>query len=1238
MNKIFTALIVLFITIVGALFAVPYFVDWNRHRDIFEQEATRLLGREVRVVGPVNLRLLPFPYFSFDKIRVAGAAGESGEAFFRADALTVRLSVPPLLRGVVEASEIDVKRPVLRLAVDDKSVGNWPNLSLHQVTLAYLPNNLALEAVRISDGMLALQAQNGVELTRFEKVNGELSAPALEGPYRFRGTFESAGVERELRVATAKPEADGTVRFKASLRLTESGSLFALDGRVTDLGGHQHVAGELTAQILTLGKQAGGAMSNQRVGAFDLRATLNAHSTGALLSDLAVSFDNDGRPQLISGTATADWRERLKIEARLSSYWLDLDRIVGAGESALPLEVALASVRYFIALLPVEANTRARFSVDQANLAGDGLSSLQVEIARSGPMFDIEGLRVGLPGGSRLELTGSLTGPSEAPVFSGDVSLRGASIARLSAWLAARAHNVETKSDSGFGFRARLTLEPGRAVAQDIVGELAGTAIAGEASYRWQGRPELAVRLQGARLDTSAILPTTDLADLIRHLMGAAVETMTGTAARPTVDVIVGMRIGQLITRQRTFRDVVAELQYKDGALKVPVLRVSGEEGYGLEIEGEVRDVASRPNGAVHGMIRAENVEALVALAQLLDLPIELGTDSKRPDLLVPLRLAGSAVFGARMPAATDIAADGEASGMRIHLDMRLDGNIMQWRAAGVDLTASLESAESVKLTGLLLAERNGPDHPRPLAQSQPGRGRLLIKATGIPDQRINALATLASPEFGLQFRGQAVLADSAVKIDGNIDLNAADAGQLAGPLQLQSGFRLDKLPIAGTARVAISGGLVRFEGMAFDIAGKEVTGRLTFATSGNHRSVDGRLKVGDTKVAALLLPLLDQRLAGISAAKAAVVDATDMIWPDEPFDFALFDQLDGQVEVEARRLALADRVSLSPAVLKIAVKNGRLETALEGTGLSGKWTGAATLERSGNSIVVTGMLQLADGSLDRMAIDSAGRPHLTGPVQASLTFHGQGSSPRDIVTSLQGSGTLDIGEAFLAHLSPDAALSAVERAFNASVENLAPVLVQSLTTNLAATTLLLGPRQLTLELTEGTVRAQPLVIDTARGNTTGQTRLNLQDFRFVSDWRIVLPAFASREGASTSTLPPILIVHSGLLGRPDSVAGQIDTGALERELMVRKMERDVDELERWRRNNEQRPLGRTSVTPASSKAAPETLTPAGAKALPEAELPPSAPDQRRSVERKSGVSNKKSWLPQIESVLPFDQ
>ena len=40
----------------------------------------------------------------------------------------MRLSVPPLLKGIIEANEIELKRPVLRLAVDADGGGNWRTL------------------------------------------------------------------------------------------------------------------------------------------------------------------------------------------------------------------------------------------------------------------------------------------------------------------------------------------------------------------------------------------------------------------------------------------------------------------------------------------------------------------------------------------------------------------------------------------------------------------------------------------------------------------------------------------------------------------------------------------------------------------------------------------------------------------------------------------------------------------------------------------------------------------------------------------------------------------------------------------------------------------------------------------------------------------------------------------------------------------------------------------------------
>ena len=71
MSNFVIAIAVFLITVIGALFAIPYFVDWNGYRSVFEEEATRLLGREVRVGGAVNLHLLPSPYFRLEKVRIA---------------------------------------------------------------------------------------------------------------------------------------------------------------------------------------------------------------------------------------------------------------------------------------------------------------------------------------------------------------------------------------------------------------------------------------------------------------------------------------------------------------------------------------------------------------------------------------------------------------------------------------------------------------------------------------------------------------------------------------------------------------------------------------------------------------------------------------------------------------------------------------------------------------------------------------------------------------------------------------------------------------------------------------------------------------------------------------------------------------------------------------------------------------------------------------------------------------
>ena len=171
----------------AALFAVPYFIDWNGYRGVFEEEATRILGREVRVGGNVNVRLLPAPFVRFDKLRIADTSTATGEPFFRAESFTMRLSVPPLLKGIIEANEIELKRPVLRLAVDSQGSGNWRSLSITPGTLPFVPADVTLQSVRIVDGVVALQGPKGIGFAELKGLNGELKAEFDRGPVLLQG-------------------------------------------------------------------------------------------------------------------------------------------------------------------------------------------------------------------------------------------------------------------------------------------------------------------------------------------------------------------------------------------------------------------------------------------------------------------------------------------------------------------------------------------------------------------------------------------------------------------------------------------------------------------------------------------------------------------------------------------------------------------------------------------------------------------------------------------------------------------------------------------------------------------------------------------------------------------------------------------------------------------------------------------------------------------------------------------
>lgn len=1204
MSNFLIAVAVFIITVLAALFAVPYVIDWNGYRGVFEEEASRMLGREVRVGGAVNLHFLPTPYFSLERVRIADAAGGLQEPFFRTESLTIKLAVPPLLRGAVEANEIEVRRPVLRLAVDDKGHWNWQKFISAFTTAAYVPTNVTLSSVVVKDGLLALHGPDGQERTSFERIEADLSSPALEGPYRLRASFGSKGAERELRLATSKPEPDGSVRVKASLRAVDTSSTYGFEVRVQDLMSAMSLEGELTARL-----PFGGLWPTQTRAvtdeAFELKASVKADADRLQLAGLTLSFEQDGKPQIITGELLARWSRTLEVEAKLASRWLDLDRIAGASSASGPLDSILPFAQRIRELLPSDGRSRASLSVEQANVGRDTVGGLELALTRSGNLLEIESFRSSMPGGSRLDLKGTLAGTAENPAFTGSLNVRGTSLARFTSWASGGALSSEGKADGSFGLRGQLAIDAGRFALRDLAAEISGSVLRGAASYQWGEGSEIGLRIDGPQLDVRAFVPAgADLGDLVAMLgsKGTAEPGKLG-AGLAKADLAVRINTGKLITAGAAYRDVTVEIERKAGSVRIPRLRMSGDEGFALDLEGEVVETAGRPKGTLRVFANADTPPALKPLAELAGIPPGLRPDGTRFQALAPLRLAGTVTFGQRTPTSLDIIGEGEANGGALQIAGRFDGSDSGWRSSPTELTVSITNPVSANLAALLLPATGslGTDNAaRPDAKP----GRLLLRAGGVPADGMATLFSLTANDTGIAFSGRFTASKESPRLVGDVEIANADASRIAALASLSPPLRLGTFPLSGTLRLATDGSTVNVDRFALDVGGVFLRGQLGIAPEGAQRRLNARIEADELLVAQLLAPLLDGRLGSATAVAEAALSERPSIWPPQPFDAGVLDVLVGDIVVDAKRLALTGTVALSDARLLASIGEGKaVVRQLTGTGLKGSWAVALALARTPGGTELSGTLQA-----DALELASLS-PAADGVASAKLAFQGRGVSPRAVMASLQGTGSIALQRAAIP-VSPAAIGKAIDRSMAAGSDRLPQVLRQGLIANLAQTPLPL-PDTIDVAITDGILRSKPLGIEIKEGSAAGTTSLDLSPLSLVSDWRLTDKTLS----IGGRGLPPVVVQYSGPLAALGRMEPQINAEALEREVTVRKMERDVDELERLRRLDETR--RREQQTERGQPSQPPTKV--------EAPPPQPAPAPRPQVQPKA---QPKSFLP----------
>src|ERR1051325_11149550 len=114
--------------LVALILVVPHFVDLGRFKRTYLPLVEEALNRRLDV-GEVRLSLVPTPSIRLSNLKVFDAPAYSGNTFFAAEQVRLRLRLWPLLRGHFEVTELLLDKPVFNLLKQPDGTFNYSDIA-----------------------------------------------------------------------------------------------------------------------------------------------------------------------------------------------------------------------------------------------------------------------------------------------------------------------------------------------------------------------------------------------------------------------------------------------------------------------------------------------------------------------------------------------------------------------------------------------------------------------------------------------------------------------------------------------------------------------------------------------------------------------------------------------------------------------------------------------------------------------------------------------------------------------------------------------------------------------------------------------------------------------------------------------------------------------------------------------------------------------------------------------------
>ncbi len=704
-----TTLLGLAIAIILALLAAlvgPLLIDWGGHRSLFEAEASRLIGLDVRVTGEIEARLLPSPRLTLHDIEIGSSSADK----IRARALGFEFALGPLMRGEWRAAEVHLVAPQLSLGLDASGHMLAPNLAIK-----FSPDSLSIDRLSIEDGKVTLSdAANGARAT-LERLwfNGE--ARSLLGPFKGEGAVTIAGELYPFRIAAGRFGDDSALRLHVNVDPVNRPLSIEADGMLAFAGGQPRFDGTLNlTRPVGIASRSAAQLTQTLSQPWRVSGKIKTTAASALIEQFEFQYGSEDQGLKLTGVADFKFGKQPRFDGVLSGRQIDLDRALATDDGSRPppaaaiRKIAELAGGAFRPAIPIQIGV----GIDQVTLGGSAVANLRGDISTDATGWNLDRFEFRAPGFTQVRLSGHLAVGSAGVAFTGPAEIEARDPKVLAAWLEGRVDMAQGDLRP-LTLRGDVTLGSDRIAIDRLKAVFDRKTVAGRLAY------VLASGSRAAKLDAELNAPELD----IDAALGFGNALLAGSDIERPHDMTIAVDIGRATIAGFVARDASARLKVDGDGLQIDRLSIADLGGAAFSASGRIVTAAPSPQGSMRVDLDAPDMTPVTALltrfAPAAAQALRDGTSAMAPAKLH----ARLTIDGAAPAAQAKLVLDGSLGKVRVALNGQANADLIAFSAGDLRLDGKLEADDGKVLVAMLGLDR--------VLAAEAGPGSLTLNAGG---------------------------------------------------------------------------------------------------------------------------------------------------------------------------------------------------------------------------------------------------------------------------------------------------------------------------------------------------------------------------------------------------------------------------------------------------------------------------------------------------------------------------